>query len=129
MQTLGPMVRLSWLPPLLALLALGGCRRAEGHSPGLSAEASGTTGSPFGAPSDSSSPLSSSSAASSEDAADPPPPPSTGPLVVDLHGKVTLPPPIPEDAPRLASIAMLTDVRAKPDAKATKVGALRAGAV
>src|SRR5262249_22875055 len=92
------------------LLALGACHLADAHRPDLSRKA----------PADSAAPPASESAASSTDA-DPPPPPSTGPLVVDLHGKATLPPPIPDGAPRLASVAMLTEVYGKPDTKATKV--------
>jgi hypothetical protein len=60
--------------------------------------------------------------------AEPPPPPS-GPSLVDLEGNAHAPPPIPEGAPRIASISMLTEVRARPDVNATKVGYLRAGAV
>jgi lipoprotein-anchoring transpeptidase ErfK/SrfK len=111
------MLRIQRALPFFALLALGGCNRAEGHTPGLSADAPASTAAEI-APSD-----------SSEEAADPPPPPFEGPLVVDLHGKATPPPPIPEGAPRLASVAMLTDVRARPDLKANKVGYLRAGAI
>lgn len=71
-----------------------------------------------------------SSADGPDASADPdaPPPPTSAPLV-DLHGNYHAPPAIPDGVPRLASIAMLTDVRAKPNPQATKVGFLRAGAV
>ena len=116
------MARARWSIPLLALLALPGCRRSDHAAPGLSADAptSSAAAVPGAAP----------SAEGSAAEADPTPPPSpAGPSVVDLHGVSSLPPPIPEGAPRLASIAMLTTVRARPDPNATKVGYLRAGAV
>jgi hypothetical protein len=116
------MSRARWILPLVALLALPGCRRPDGPAPGLSADA------PTG--SSASEPSSAASAAASAGEADPVPPPSPGgPSVVDLRGKFTAPPPIAEGAPRLASIAMLTTVHARPDPTATKVGYLRAGAV
>lgn len=111
------MLRFGRSLPLFALLALGGCRSAEGHAPGLSAD---TPANPAAA---------SASSDPSADAAEPPPPAFHGPLLVDLHGRASPPPPIAEGAPRLASLAMLTDIRARPDPKATKVGYLRAGAV
>lgn len=116
------MARARWLFLLVALLALPGCRRPDGPAPGLSADA------PTG--SSASEPSSTASAAASAGEADPIPPPSPGgPSVVDLRGKFTAPPLIAEGAPRLASIAMLTTVHARPDPTATKVGYLRAGAV
>ena len=99
----------------LAVLALAACRRGDKPAPGLSSSAPATAPEPAETAGDSAEP-------------DPPPPPS-GPTLVDLHGVVHPPPPIPEGAPRLASIAMLTEIRARPDANATKVGYLRAGAV
>jgi hypothetical protein len=103
---------------LLPLLLLGACHRSETPAPGLASEAPASSGS-----------VDLPTASASDDAEGPPPPPSTGPALVDLHGKATPPPPIPEGAPRLASIAMLTDVHAKPNPASTKVGYLRAGAV
>ena len=51
------------------------------------------------------------------------------PALVDLHGHVAAPAPIAETGPRLASIAMLTDIRLRPTATAPTVGYLRAGTV
>ncbi len=105
---------------LLALATLAllvpGCRHADKPAPGLSSDA----------PADASDPA---PVADPSGSADPEPPPPSGPSLVDLHGTAHLPPPLAEGAPRLASIAMLTEVRAHPDANATKVGYLRAGAV
>lgn len=115
----------SALPLLAALLALPGCHRSDGPAPGLSADAPASSTAAL-APPGSADPSAIVTAAE----ADPVPPPSpAGPLVVDLHGKYSAPPPITEGAPRLASIAMLTPIRARPDPNATKVGYLRAGAV
>ncbi|MEP7125581.1 MAG: L,D-transpeptidase [Byssovorax sp.] len=115
-----------WTLSLFALLVLPGCRRPAAPAPGLSAEAP-TDSAAIAAGS------ASGAAPSIEGGAgepDPTPPPSpVGPPVVDLRGKSSPPPPIPEGAPRLASLAMLTVVRARPDPNATKVGYLRAGAV
>ena len=106
----------------VALSGVGGvaCKKGDEHTPSLSASA------PVGAPS-LEAPGGSGSADGEGEA--PAPPSPSGPSLVDLQGKVNPPPPIPDDAPRLASIAMLTEVRAKPDPNATKVGYLRAGAV
>lgn len=105
---------------LLALAALGllspGCRHADKPAPALSSDTPSSAAAPGAAPDPSGSP-------------EPEPPPPTGPSLVDLHGAVHLPPPIPDGAPRLASIAMLTDVHSRPDAGAPKVGYVRAGAV
>src|SRR4051812_516979 len=97
------MSRLQSSLPLPLLLAVLGGRRAEGPAPRPSAEA--PEASPPPPP----------PAAPSAEPDDPPPPPMTGPPVVDLHGKASPPPPIPEGAPRLAGIAMLTEVHARPD--------------
>jgi hypothetical protein len=113
-----------WSLSLLALLVLPGCRRPAGPAPGLSADA--PSGSADAAPGLGLEPSASASAGE----ADPAPPPSPGgPSVVDLKGNYTAPAPIPEGAPRLAAVAMLAPVRARPDPNATKVGYLRAGAV
>jgi len=103
---------------LLATLAAlaPGCRHPDKPAPGLSSDAPATASAPGADPDPSGT-------------ADPEPPAPTGPALVDLHGVAHLPPPLAEGAPRLASIAMLTEVRARPDANATKVGYLRAGAV
>lgn len=104
---------------LAALWALPGCRRSEDKpAPGLSADAPASGGAPD--------PSASGAASGDPEEA---PPPSTGPAIVDLEGTAHPPPPIPEGAPRLGAIAMLTDVRARPNPAATKVGYLRAGAV
>jgi hypothetical protein len=115
------MHRAGWMIGLFAMSAAAvapGCGRAEKPAPGLAAEApaGGSAADPTAAPSGSAD-------------ADPAPPPPSGPTLVDLHGVVHPPPPIPDGAPRLAGIAMLTEVRARPDPNATKVGYLRAGAV
>jgi hypothetical protein len=104
----------------LAALALGasGCHRTEEHAPGLSASAEAPSPSGAGGASNTPAP----------DDADPPPPPLAGPPLVDLHGAAHPPPPLADGAPRLASIAMLTEIRARPNPAAAKVGYLRAGA-
>jgi lipoprotein-anchoring transpeptidase ErfK/SrfK len=99
-------------------LAAPGCRGAQEHAPGLSADKPGDSATLTPPPAD--------GTGSAE--AEPPPPP-VGPTLVDLRGVVHAPAPIPEGAPRLASIAMLTDVRARPDPASKQVGYLRAGAV
>jgi hypothetical protein len=98
-------------------LASSGCRSGEKTAPGLSASAPASAPEPD-----------LSGSASDSAAADAPPPPS-GPALVDLRGEAHAPAPIPEGAPRVASISMLTEVRSKPDPNATKVGYLRAGAI
>jgi hypothetical protein len=102
----------------VALLGLSSCRHGDKPAPGLSADA----------PASASIPVSTDTASGTADP-DPPPPPPTGPALVDLHGAVHLPPPVADGAPRLGSTTMLTEVRSRPDANATKVGYLRAGAV
>jgi lipoprotein-anchoring transpeptidase ErfK/SrfK len=101
----------------LAIALAAGCRHGDKPAPGLSADA----------PADPSS-LSAEADGSGSGDVEPPPAPS-GPPVVDLHGDAHVPPPTPEGAARLGSTAMLTEVRARPDPNATKVGYLRAGAV
>jgi hypothetical protein len=103
--------------------ALAGCRDKKDPSPSLSAEAPAEGSA---APNGSTVPAGTSAA--DAPAQEPPPPPS-GPLFVDLSGAAHLPPPIPEGAPRLASIAIRTDVFAKPNLQSQRVGSLRAGAV
>ena len=116
------MLSARWSFPLFALLALPGCRHPDAPAPGLSADAPSSSAA--------AAPGLEPSAIASAGEADPAPPPSPGgPSIVDLKGNYTAPPPIPEGAPRLASIAMLTVIRARPDPAATKVGYLRAGAV
>lgn len=68
-------------------------------------------------------------ASASADTGDSVPQAAAGPAVVALDGSANPPPPAPEGAPRLASIAMSTDVRSRPDRNATRIGTLRAGAV
>lgn len=113
------------LASLVAIAAASGatlgCSRAEGgQTPGLSGAAPAGSEAPLAAASASGAP---------RGEADEPPPAPSGPLLVDLRGKASPLPIIPEGAPRVGSIAMLTDIRARPDPKATKVGYLRAGAV
>lgn len=127
------MVRRSDALPLalvLAAVALGGCGRAEGNSPSLSADAPGN--------SPSSAPAADGSAASTgqkpgadgdTSAGGDAVPDHTGLSVVSLDGASNPPPPPPEGAPRVASIAMSTDVRSRPDRNASRIGWLRAGAV
>ncbi len=108
--------------PLLALVALGGCRRDGGNTEALAAASEN--------PSAAAPPLSASSSASEPDPeAAPEPPPQEGPAPVDLHGKNYPRPAAPEGAPRLASISMQTYVRSRPKASASIVGSLRAGAI
>jgi len=115
------MLRLHW-PALVVVLA--GCRGAHadaggadaGQAPALSAETPAAasadgTGSP-GEDAEAKTALS-----------------ITGAPVVDLHGDAHPRPPVADGAPRLASIAMATDVRRRPDPKSPRVGILRAGAV
>lgn len=106
----------------LALLGPPGCHRSQEHAPGLSADKPGD-----GPALDPSGVASAPDAGGSAEAE--PPPPPVGPTLVDLRGAFHAPAPIAEGAPRLASIAMLTDVRARPDPAAKQVGYLRAGAV
>ncbi len=113
-------------PHRLCLFLLGasavmtGCGRKAETTPALSVPAavSGT---------DSAEPAPSASASADPD--EPPMPAQTGPSLVDLEGVAHLPAAIPDNVPRLASIAMLTDVRAKPNPQAKRIGALRAGAI
>ncbi|MFT3769938.1 MAG: L,D-transpeptidase [Minicystis sp.] len=118
------MDRPSWSFALLltAGLLIPGCRRDKDQAAALS------SGKPAdGAALDPSASADAPSASGSGDA-DPPPPP-IGPSLVDLKGTPHPPPPIPDDAPRIASTSMLTEVRSRPDPNASKVGYLRAGAV
>ncbi len=106
---------------LLATLAtnLAGCRDSKGQNPSLMAADSAPT-----------TPAGSAENETTTDTpdADAPPTPS-GPTLVDLAGNSHLPAPIAENAPKLASIAMRTDVLARPDPNAPRVGYLRAGAI
>ena len=110
---------------VLAAASLGGCREKPGPAPGLAGGAPSEAGATAKTNADSDV----AASASADADADAPPPEPSGPLLVDLAGVAHLPPPIPEGAPRLASIAMRTDVVAKPDPKAARVGYLRAGAI
>lgn len=112
--------------PFFALLTLlplvfAGCRESKGQNPSLMAADSS-------APASSTSTEPSASADPDAPDADVPPTPA-GPLLVDLSGNAHVPDPIPTNVPRLASIAMRTDVLAKPDPNAKRVGYLRAGAI
>lgn len=108
---------------LIAGLSLPGCRRDKDGVPALASGKPGETAALDPTTGSADSPTASGTAE-----AEPPPAPS-GPLLVDLRGAVHAPPPIPDGAPRLGSTSMLTEVRAKPDPGATKLGYLRAGAV
>jgi L,D-transpeptidase catalytic domain len=101
--------------PLVLVLAAIGCSKADAGSTPLASQTP-SAGDPA------------SSAAGSAEAEDAPPP-STGPSAVDLAGQYRAPAPIPEGALRLGSTTMLTEIRARPNPNATKVGYLRAGAV
>ncbi len=103
-----------------ATAALAGCGQKTENTPALSVSAA-ATGTETAEPAP--------SASGSADPDEPPMPAQTGPSLVDLEGVAHLPPQVPDNVPRLASIAMLTDVRAKPNPQAKRVGALRAGAV
>jgi hypothetical protein len=107
----------------LALLAASapGCHRSGDHAPGLSSDASDAP--PANAASVDPPPASGGGADAD------PPPPTTWATIVDLHGAAHPPPAIPDGAPRLGSTAMLTEIHARPDPNAAKVGYLRAGAV
>jgi hypothetical protein len=116
----------SWSPLLaiaVAAASLGGCGRGKEPSPGLSADAPPGSASPTGAPG---SATADPSAAPSGDSV---PDGSGSTPVVSLDGTAHPPPPAPDNVPRLASIAMSTEVRSRPDRNATKIGYLRAGAV
>jgi hypothetical protein len=123
------MVRRNAALPLalvLAAVALAGCGRAEGHSPSLSAGASPDTQAPgSAAAAGSGAPETDGTASAGGDAV----PDHTGLAVVSLEGIANPPPPAPESAPRVASIAMSTDIRSRPDRNASRIGWLRAGAV
>jgi hypothetical protein len=106
----------------VAAVALGafasGCKKPEGSPTALSSDA----------PAASTAEVATAPSASGSAEAEPPPPTTWEPPV-DLRGKAHAAPAIPEGAPRLVSIAMLTEVRARPSSLATKIGYLRAGAV
>jgi hypothetical protein len=110
-----------WTALGLAFASIG-CSRGEAASaPPLSSSAA--------AADDASASGASASPSGSADADEPPAPASSGPSEVDLAGNYHAPPAIAAGAPKLASIGMLTDIRAHPSPTATKVGYLRAGAV
>jgi len=106
-----------WLGAAAALTA---CGRKSETTPALSVLAAATGP---GAPA----PSASGPPSSSGDPDEPVVPTQTA--LVDLQGAAHLPAAIPDTVPRLASISMLTDVRAKPNPQAKRIGALRAGAV
>jgi hypothetical protein len=108
----------------LAAAACGHRDSGKEAAPSLSAEAPADSGAttPAGT-------ASASAAPTGDPEEGPPPPPTTGPSLVDLAGVAHPPPPIPDSAPKLASISMRTEVFAKPNAQAKKVGYLRAGAI
>ncbi len=105
--------------PLLIALAVShatACSKPAGDAPTLATAAASSSAAP--AP------------AASAEAVDPTPSYiGQGPSVVDLHGDAHPPAPPRDDAPRLASIAMHTDVHLKPSATSPRVGELRAGAI
>ncbi len=118
----GPAACLLALAAISLPLAAVGCRDAKGHGDGASTVAASSGG-------DDADPAPAPPGSGSADADEPPPPPRTGPAVVDLEGTANPPPPAPDGASRLASIAMKTDVRSRPDPSAQRVGYLRAGAI
>ena len=97
------MVRMRRLSLLLlgATAAMAGCGRKTENTPALSVPAA-ATGTETAEPAP--------SASGSADPDEPPMPAQTGPSLVDLEGVAHLPPAVPDNVPRLASIAMLTDV-------------------
>jgi hypothetical protein len=94
--------------------------KSKDAAPGLNAQAASADPSAAGANPP-------GSAASAEPGA--PPIVMTGPPLVDLAGVATVPASPAESTPRLAAIALRTDVRARPDPGSTRLGDLRAGAV
>jgi lipoprotein-anchoring transpeptidase ErfK/SrfK len=111
------MARPWFLPTLLIAVAAAplACKGKGPPTPALSSTVAATTSAP-------------GATSTAEDPPEPPPPPS-GPSLVDLRGRSQAPPPIPEGAPKLGSTSMLTEIRARPNPNAAKVGYLRAGAV
>jgi len=116
-------------PPHLALVlcavAFFGCGRAEGNAPGLSADAPAEGPTAAAAAAAPGAPSADGVAGPGGEAV----PDHSGLAVVSLEGVSNPPPPAPEGAPKLASIAMSTDVRSRPDRNAGRIGWLRAGAV
>ncbi len=115
------MLRRALLVAAAALVAA--CGRAEGSAPSLSSassDAPAAAGSAAGAPAGSA-----DADAAEEKAAYS----IRGPAVVDLSGASHPPAAAPEGSPRVASVALVTDVRSRPDPAAKRVGYLRAGAV
>src|SRR5262245_36237075 len=110
------------------LVLAAGCRSSE--PPGVAADASAAPASPSA-----SGPIASASAASpvpatGVDATDESAGrAATGRPIVDLSGEAAPPPPAPDGAPRLASLALATDVRRRADPKSPRVGVLRAGSI
>lgn len=117
-------LRSRWLLAAFAIVSGCGHKPAGDDAPALSKSADSQSVSALqtGAAS-----APAASAASSADEVDIPAP-AGGPLV-DLSGKVHLPGPIPDGAPRVAVRAMSVPVMARPDANAKVIGTLRAGAV
>lgn len=108
---------------LTALIGTSACVpacKSKDAAPGLNAQAASADPSAAGANPP-------GSAASAEPGA--PPIVMTGPPLVDLAGVATVPASPAESTPRLAAIALRTDVRARPDPGSTRLGDLRAGAV
>lgn len=110
----------------LVLTQASGCGRGKASG---SEAAPGLSGSGFSATSAGASASSSASAGDAADAGGDSVPEASGSAVVSLDGTATPPPEPAEDVPRLASAAMSTDVRSRPDKNAPKIGYLRAGAV
>lgn len=113
----------AWIWPLAAVLLLAGCKKGKEPGPGLSAATSAgeePSQDGDGKPADS---------ASEMDAGGDQIPDETGPAMVAIDGSSAPPQPPVEGVPHVASIAMSTDVFAKPDPNAVRIGWLRAGAV
>lgn len=110
-----------WPIAAMALLLGAACKKGQEPAPGLSAEASATENPAAG----SAPPPPEDSADAGGDAI----PQETGPAMVSLDGAARPPSPPVEGVPRAASIAMSTDVFAKPAREATRIGWLRAGAI
>ncbi|WP_437602616.1 L,D-transpeptidase [Sorangium sp. So ce590] len=120
--------------PAFAFLALAallaGCGQSRSRStPDSPVEAQGDGAKEASAqgPASTASPSPPGSPAPAED--EPPPGQPAAPPIVSLSGVSTPPLPAREGSPRLASIAMLTRVYARPSTDAKRVGFLRAGAI
>jgi hypothetical protein len=112
----------------LALASLLGCA-ACGHAKDSAPAAASAAPSASAAAAVAAAPSGSADAAPSEEPPGGLPTVGTAVAVVSLEGVATLPPPIADGKPRVAAIAWTVPILAKPDKNASRIGALRAGAV